>query len=130
MFILPNQLESDKTKLSKRHDIITHPQTKFGSRQHFHKYLSFCPRGRGVCIQGGSASGEGSASRGGLPPRGVCLQGGLQTGVGGILRDTVNKRALRILLECILVSIVLASNSFRVYGLLLLSKVFLCNFGE
>ena len=43
--------------------------------------------------------------------RGVCIQGGLHPGgvghtpleIHGILRDTVNKRAVLILLECILV---------------------------
>ena len=49
----------------------------------------------GFCLQGGSASG-------GLDPVGVCI------GVVGqtphwILWDTVNERAVRILLECILV---------------------------
>ena len=87
---------------------------------------------QGVCIQGdvglhlgdlhperclppvGSTSrGGGSASRGrGSASRGcVCIQWGCASrGVGqtpspetyGILRDTVNKRAVRILLECIL----------------------------
>ena len=57
--------------------------------------------------------GGGSASRGGLTPGGrsasrrVCLQGGLHLGGWAdppwILRDTVNERAVRILLQCILV---------------------------
>ena len=49
---------------------------------------------RGVCIQG-----DGSASRGrGLPP------GGFGSGSPHrILRDTVNVRSVRILLECIIV---------------------------
>ena len=63
--------------------------------------------GEGVCIQGG----RGSASKRGD----VCIQrgwargGGLHQGVGQTplpqhgLRDTVNKRTVRILLECILV---------------------------
>ena len=42
--------------------------------------------GGGVCIQGG----------------GVCIQGGWEDPYG-ILRDTVNKRVVRILLDCILV---------------------------
>ena len=76
---------------------------------------------RGVCIQGGGSASRvrglnpdgGSVSRGSAS-RGVCLQRGrgLHLGGGwadppseihGILRDTVNTRALRILLECILV---------------------------
>ena len=100
----------------------------FTSMCHF-----FCPPGEGVCprwgvcIQGvclvGSTSRGvclgGSASRGGLP-RGCASRGCLHPGVpasrgclhpGGlgrppsnwILRDTVNGRAVRILLECILV---------------------------
>ena len=62
----------------------------------------------GVCILGGSASGD-SASRG----SGVCIQGGgvcIQGGWAdphGILRVTVKRRAVRILLECILVCVVL-----------------------
>ena len=49
-------------------------------------------KGQGVCIQGGSA----------------CMRGVYIWGVGeipqeAILRDTVNKWAVRILLECILV---------------------------
>ena len=74
---------------------------------------------RGVCIRGGSAS------RGDLHPGVVCLWGGRSaSGVGGLhrgglhsgevgrtppppeihgmLRDTVNKWVVRILLECIL----------------------------
>ena len=86
---------------------------------------------RGACIQGGlhpgglhqgkSASRKGSASWGSASrevciQEGVCIQGGLHRGgsasrgwadplpeIYGILRDTVNKRATRILLECILV---------------------------
>ena len=82
--------------------VITAPQTKFGTRQYFHKHLSICTRGAGgwlpTCITGhmtrGSAS-RGSASRGtggGLSPwgsasraegsasrgsacSGVCIQG-------------------------------------------------------
>ena len=57
---------------------------------------------QGVCIQVGSTSGGGSASKGG------CTQGGLASvGLGRfphqILQDMVDKRAVRILLECILV---------------------------
>ena len=57
---------------------------------------------RGVCIQGGSTF------RRGLPPGGlplgweVCIGGGAASRGGGILRDTVNKWAVRILLQCIL----------------------------
>ena len=75
--------------------------------------------GRGVCIEPvRSASREGSASRGvcmqgGLHPGVVCMGGGERSasrGVGQIspriLRDTVNERAVHILLDCSLVSII------------------------
>ena len=62
--------------------------------------------------KGGLHPGEGSESKGG-----VCIQGSLHPGVEGVciqgggvgqtpsreLQNTVNKRAVRILLECILV---------------------------
>ena len=89
--------------------------------------------GDGGLHPGESASG-GSASRkayiqGGLhpggwadPPSGVFLQGGWADTpkIHGILRDTVNKRAVRILLECILVKI---SNYTRIGSPLLKSKL-------
>ena len=56
-----------------------------------------CGRGhawQGVCMLGGMHGG------GGMHGRGVCMAGGR---VWQILRDTVNERAVRILLECILV---------------------------
>ena len=61
---------------------------------------------QGGLLPGGSASREGSASRGWM-----CIQGGSASGGVGqtcppanrILQDTVNKWAVRILLECILV---------------------------
>ena len=75
--------------------------------------MGFCLGGGGGCIQ----SGRGSSSRGVHPEReGVFLQGGVSRAGGGfppggvgqtpphqVLRDTVNKRAVRIPLECILV---------------------------
>ena len=65
----------------------------------------FCIQGRGVCIHG-----RGSASMGGglHPERLVCIQRG-SASRGGVCiqgvgqRDMVNERAVRILLECILV---------------------------
>ena len=105
------------------------PQTKF-AKVMFYTCLSFCPQG-GVSIQEGSASRTGvciqkggSVSRGSLNPREVVLNpGGVGSESGGIciwrslhpegvwgrpphriLRDTVNERAVRILLECILIS--------------------------
>ena len=59
-----------------------------------------------VCIRGGLPPGE-SASRGlGRSPQ-VCLRVGVGRApppeIHGILRDTVNKRVVCILLECILV---------------------------
>ena len=59
--------------------------------------------GRVSASGSGSASGRVSASESGSASRGVCMQG-----VGRppywMLRDTVNERAVHILLECILVS--------------------------
>ena len=78
----------------------------------------------GVCLSGGHAWQEGGmcgwrgacmAGRGGVHGRGACMacacawQGACMTGVVAhtspqqILRETVNERAERILLECILV---------------------------
>ena len=76
----------------------------------------------GVCLRGGGSAskGEGSASRGTrvciqgvgqYPPMSAYGRGVRQTPsspppkIHGILQDTVNKRAIRILLECILVYI-------------------------
>ena len=79
-----------------------------------------------VCIQGWSASGGGSTSRGsasrgcastGVCIQGVCIGGCLHPGGGvwaeppdadppqihGVRRDAVNKRAVVVLLECILI---------------------------
>ena len=85
----------------------------------FHKRLSFflSTGGGGVVASQHDYSSHnqgGSASRGiCIQGEGVCLQGGLPPGrglhPGGVgrppqaLRDTVNKREVRILLECILV---------------------------
>ena len=62
----------------------------------------------------GDMHGRGHAWWGGMHGEGACVAGGhaLQ-----ILRDTVNERAVRILLECILVNIV-----FRSFSLLFLEK--------
>ena len=49
---------------------------------------------------------RGSASKGGVCIWGVCIQGGLHLGPPQILWDRVNERAVRILLECFLVSAV------------------------
>ena len=83
--------------------------------------------GRGACMMGGVHDwGRGACVAGGMHGRGVCMagEGGMHGGgvcmAGGcawpgdvlgrgacvpqqILRDTVNERAVRILLECILV---------------------------
>ena len=56
----------------------------------------------GVCVAGGM-HGRGCAWQG------VCVAGGR---AWQILRDTVNERAVRILLECILVNIKLRKNYF------------------
>ena len=79
---------------------------------------------QGVVCDGGVHGGGGGAWQGGVHGGGhVCWQGGMRAnmvsmhggrgwhawwpvgggGVNGIRRDTVNERAVRILLECILV---------------------------
>ena len=84
-------------------------------------HVSVCPQGVGVCgrgkgrawqgvqIAGGACVAGGHAWQGGRAWQGVCVVGGhachalpQQT-----LRDTVNERAVRILLECILVVVVI-----------------------
>ena len=59
--------------------------------------------GRGSCMAGGHAW------QGGMCSRGACMVGACETGGAcipqQILWDTVNERAVRILLECILVKI-------------------------
>ena len=96
-------------------------QTKF-AKVMFSQASVILSTGKGVCIRG-----WGSASRKGLHPGGICIPGGLhlgglQRGGGlplegsasrggvlgrppGALQDTVNKRAVRIILECILAHI-------------------------
>ena len=103
-----------------------------------------CPQGVGfsTCITGYMTRGPASSGvlplagvciQGGLHPGGVCIQGDLHRGgswtaslpeIHEILWDTVNKWAVRILLECILVR-----SNFRNYVLLpmlsmLAAKVF------
>ena len=67
-------------------------------------------RGEGMSASRGSASSRVCIQWGGLHPWGVCIQRGLHPGGFGLTppphripRDTVNERAVRILLECILV---------------------------
>ena len=70
-------------------------------------------RGRGVCVAGaacvarghawqvgGMCGGGGHVWQGDMHGGGVCMAGGR---AWQILRDTVNERTVRILLECILV---------------------------
>ena len=47
--------------------------------------------------------GRGASMMGGMCDRGVCMAG--RGHAWQILRDTVNERAVRILLECILVGV-------------------------
>ena len=78
--------------------------------------------GRGACVAGGHAwqggvhGGGGHAWQGGMHGFGACMAGGYvwQGGCAWqgevcmpqqILQDTVNERAVRILLECILVTV-------------------------
>ena len=56
----------------------------------------------------------GHAWRGGCMAGGTCVAGG----VWQILRDTVNERAVRILLECILVDIGLCLGPVRHFSIL------------
>ena len=63
--------------------------------------------GGGMCWGRGGMRGRGHVWWGGMHSRGVCVHGGGHAWRGErawqILRDTVNKRAVRILLECILI---------------------------
>ena len=74
---------------------------------------SFCPQEGGLPRGGGSA--KLGLDPGGSTSGGVLPQGGLNPELGWadpfhhqILRDTVNERAVHILLECILVSEVIS----------------------
>ena len=61
---------------------------------------------RGACMAGGCAWQGGMHGRGACVAGRACMAGGACMGEGHvweILRDTVNERAVRILLECILV---------------------------
>ena len=109
------------------------PATKLGQGNIFRSVCQeFCPggafvaggmHGRGACVAGGMCIAGGMHGRGhawqrGMHGRGACMVGGM-CGSGGvcvwwgacvaggcawqILRDTVNERAVHILLECILV---------------------------
>ena len=83
------------------------PQTKFAKVMFLQ--VSVCPRGGGHAWQGGRAWGACMVGGGGMCGRGACMAGWACVVGGGrawqILRDTVNERAVRILLECILVFI-------------------------
>ena len=61
--------------------------------------------GRGHVWWGGGVRGKGTCVAGSVHDRGVCVAvGGGGWGIPRqILRDTVNERVVRILLECILV---------------------------
>ena len=63
--------------------------------------------GGGVCGSGGSMHGRGMHGKGGVHGRMACMVGGHAWHTAPpprqMLQDTVNERALRILLECILV---------------------------
>ena len=63
-----------------------------------------CMRGRG-CVAGGHVWQERVCMAGGMCCRGACMAGGMHgMHAPQILRDMVNERAVRILLECILVT--------------------------
>ena len=73
-----------------------------------------CVAGR-ACVAGGDMNGRGHAWQGGSAWQGgMCGRGGMHDRghVWQILRDTVNERAVRILLECILVVLTVYSVTF------------------
>ena len=83
---------------------------------------------RGACMAGGGVRGRGACMAGrvcvvgGMHGRGVCVaRGAWQGGMHAtctpwhILRDSVNERAVRILLECILVHQVFPALQFLQY---------------
>ena len=75
---------------------VYRPQTKFAKVMFLHLSVSHSVHRGRAWMRGGMHGSRGCA----------WLQGGhvwLQGGVCGIRRDTVNERAVRILLECILV---------------------------
>ena len=92
--------------------------------------VSICPQGggmrdrgrawQGACMAGGM-HGRGCAwwvgmrGRGGMrgDGGGVCMAGGAQMAPRQILWDTVNERAVRILLECILVLVLQQLNEYH-----------------
>ena len=93
------------------HLSVSHSVHRGGSASRVSASTWVCIMG-GVCIWGSASRGS---AQGGLP-RGVCIQAGFASNWGvsvsgvsasrggvGILRDTVNERAVRVLLECILV---------------------------
>ena len=75
------------------------PQTKFAKVMVLYLSVSHSVHKGGLHKGRGSASRGGSESRGGSASRGV----GQILPSNRILRDTVNERAVHILLECILV---------------------------
>ena len=58
---------------------------------------------------GGGCVAEGACMAGGVCGGVACMAGGVR---GRNLRDTVNERAVRILLECILVNVVCTHGNF------------------
>ena len=82
------------------------PATKLGQGNIFRSVCQeFCPQ-KGAYVAWGHAWQGGCAWQGGMHGRRVCVAGGCAWQGGRawqILRDTVNERAVRILLECILV---------------------------
>ena len=99
------------------------PATKLGLGNIFRSVCQeFCPKGghawgvvcgRGACVAGGCMAGgvcmAGGMCGGGGHAWGWCMAGGGMHGRGRhawqILRNTVNERAVCILLECILVGL-------------------------
>ena len=78
-----------RSRISEIQVNIYRPQTKLAKVMFLH--VSVCSRGGGRAWRGLGMHGRGRAWRGQ-----ACV-------VGGGVRDTVNERAVRILLECILV---------------------------
>ena len=80
------------------------PQTKFAKVMFLHLCVSHSVHRGGICV-GWGLHPEGSASMG------VCIRRGWADPPHWVLRDTINERAVRILLECILVETILDKQS-------------------
>ena len=91
------------------HANLLPPATKLGQGYIFRSVCQeFCPQGGGGMCGKGGMCGRRACMAGDTCVVGVCVWQGCVCGGGHawqILRDMVNERAVRILLECILVRI-------------------------